>query len=273
MAITWHLLTWQLRRSRVGLVALLFGIAVFEFIQPVAIKSFGDLDRIAPLLDLVPPSFWTLMNVTPDFLGTVGLAGYLSLGYTHPVFLVLSSTTAIWFVSRSLAGEMERGSIQFALSRPVSRGRLYVSRLLGALLVTTGAAAIGPLGMAIGIATAQPQGEVRYANLIVTALAAWFLIWSVAGATLLFAATSDTMSRSIGIGIGALVIMYVIDYFAALWSLLEPLAPFSIFNYYEPSFALARGELPLADVLVLGLVGTAGAIGGAVVFLRRDLPV
>lgn len=256
-----------------GLAALLFGIAAFEFIQPIAIKSFGDLDRLAPLLELVPPSFWTLMNVTPDFLDTVGLAGYLSLGYTHPVFIVLSSTTAIWFVSRSLAGEMERGSIQFTLSRPVSRGRLYVSRVGGALLVTSAAAAVGPLGMAAGMIAARPQGELRYANFLWVGGAAWLLVWSVAGLTLLFAAMSDTMSRSIGIGIGVVVIAYVIDYFAALWSLLEPLAPFSVFNYYEPALALARADLPLEHALVLGAIGAAGAVAGGVIFARRDLPV
>lgn len=264
---------WVVRRSRVGLIALLLGIALFELIQPVAIKSFGDLDRLQPFLELVPSSFWTLMNVTPDFLGMFGLAGYLSLGYTHPVFLILTSTMVIWFASRCLAGEMERGSIQFALSRPVSRGRLYVSRLVAVLFVTTLAAAAGPAGMAIGLITARPPGDFTFSHLVITGVAAWLLIWSIAGTSLLWSAVSDTMARAIGTSIGLLVIMYVIDYFAALWDLLKPLEPFSIFAYYEPSASLASGSLDLRDALVLAAVGAAGAIGGAIIFVRRDLPV
>jgi ABC-2 type transport system permease protein len=273
MRTLWFSLLWMLRRSAVGLVSLLIGIAAFEMIQPVAIKSFGNLDRLQPFLELVPPSFWALMNVTPDFLGSVGLAGYLSLGYTHPAFLILSSTTVFWFGSRVLAGEMERGSIQYSLARPVSRNHFYLSRLIGTMIVTTLTAIAGPIGMATGMVIARPEGDFAFSHLFIVAAMVWALFWAVAGAILLCSASSSTMSRSIGIGIGLLVVSYVIDYFSALWTALEPLAPFSIFHYYEPSTALAAGTLSPSDMFILLAIGGVGAIAGYVVFVRRDLPV
>ena len=190
---------WLLRRSRVGLLSLLIGITAFELIQPVAVKSFGDLERLTPFLSMLPNSFWAMMNVTPDFLGTFGLSGYLSLGYTHPVYLLLTETIVIWFGSRSLAGEMERGSIQFALSRPVSRTALYATRVVAILIVTTIAAVTGPTAMFIGVKLAHPQGNLTYSHLAVVAAASWLLIWAVAGTTLLWSALSSTMSRAIGL--------------------------------------------------------------------------
>lgn len=269
----WHSLNWMLRRSRTGLFALLLGIVLFEAIQPVAIKSFGDLDRLQPFLEYLPDSMWAMMNVTPDFLGSFGLAGYLSLGYTHPVYLILTSAAVVWFASRALAGEMERGSIQFALSRPVSRPSLYGSVFAAVIVVISIVSLAGPLGMLVGLKLAQPEGVFDRTNLLVAGAATWTLIWAVAGITLLWSALSSTMSRSIGLAIAVLVISYVIDYFAALWAFLEPLEPFSIFDYYEPSSALASGNIPLDHVLVLGVVGLTGAIAGLVIFTRRDLPV
>jgi ABC-type transport system involved in multi-copper enzyme maturation permease subunit len=239
----------------------------------VAVKSLGDLDRLTPFLSILPNSFWAMMNITPDFLGMFGLPGYLSLGYSHPVYLILTETTVIWFGSRTLAGEMERGSIQFALSRPVSRANLYATRVVAILVVTTAAAAVGPVAMVVGIQLAHPRGTLAYRHLLVVTAASWLLVWAIAGTTLLWSSLASTMSRAIGVALGVFVVSYVIDYFATLWKALEPLDPFSVFNYYDPAAALARGTLAPVNALVLGAVGLAGTLAGLMVFTRRDLPV
>ncbi|MCC6791633.1 MAG: ABC transporter permease subunit [Thermomicrobiales bacterium] len=267
-----HIVWWQMRRSRVGIAALLIGLALFEAIQPVAIKSFGDLDRLQPFLEYLPDSMWAMMNVTPDFLGAFGLAGYLSLGYTHPVYLILTSAAVVWFGSRALAGEMERGSIQFTMSRPLSRTALFAAVLVATIAVTLIVAAIGPVGMLVGLELARPAGVFDRSHLLMAGATTWSLIWAITGITLFCSALSNSMSRSIGLAIGVLVVSYVIDYFAALWEFLEPLEPLSIFDYYEPSSALAYGTIPNDHLIVLGLVGLIGTVAGWAVFIRRDLP-
>jgi ABC-2 type transport system permease protein len=242
-------------------------------IQPVAIKSFGDLDRLQPFLEMLPASLWAMMNVTPDFLGTFGLAGYLALGYTHPVYLLLICASAVWFGSRALAGEMEHGSIQFLLSRPVSRVTAYLSVLAALLSVLIAVSIAGPIGMLLGLELGRPQGQFARTNLLDAAVVTWLLTWAVAGITLFWSSLTSAMSRAIGLSIAVVVVSYVIDYFATLWDSLEPLEPFSIFDYYQPSAALASGHIAASDALVLALVGCTGAVAGAIVFVRRDLPV
>jgi ABC-type transport system involved in multi-copper enzyme maturation permease subunit len=263
---------WLLRRSRTGLIALLFGVALFEVLQPVAIASLGDLSQLNTLLRFVPPSFYALMNVTPDFLESAGLPGYLALGFTHPIYHILSLATVTWFACRGLAGEMERGTIQLALARPVSRPRLYLSRVLGVVTVIAGVAIVGPIGMLVGVAIARPDGTLDLSHFVQTAAAAALLAWAIGGVALACSSTADRMGQAIGWVIGALVLSYVIDYFAAIWSALKPIQPFSVFDYYDPAVALSAGQLPLTNIVVLGLVGLAGAIAGLMVFTRRDLP-
>jgi putative exporter of polyketide antibiotics len=168
---------------------------------------------------------------------------------------------------------MERGSIQFALSRPVSRGSLYASVFAAMIVVISIVSVVGPLGMLVGLELARPAGTFDRSNLLVAGAATWTLAWSVTGITLLWSSLSSTMSRAIGLAIAVLVVSYVIDYFAALWAFLEPIEPFSIFDYYEPSSALASGNIPVDHVLVLGIVGLAGTVAGLAIFTRRDLPV
>ncbi len=235
---------WLLRRGRSGLIALLLGVAIFELIQTVAVASLGDLSRLEALLALVPRSFYALMNVTPDFLQAAGLPGYLALGFTHPIYHLLSLATVTWFAGRSLAGEMERGTIQLALARPISRPRLYLARVLGVLFVTVAVAVVGPIGMILGVFLTTPEGSLTYAHFIPTALASTLLIWCVGGLALAAASAADRMGQAVGWIIGAVIVFYVIDYFAAIWSALEPLEPLSIFDYYNPGLALSAGTLP-----------------------------
>jgi ABC-2 type transport system permease protein len=263
---------WLFRRSTAGLLALLVGLALFEVIQPVAVASFGDLDRLQGILDLVPTPFLALLNVTPEFLEAAGLAGYLSLGFSHPVYHLLAGATVIWFAARSLAGEMERGSIQISLSRPMSRLQVYAARVIGILGVSLAVAIAGPIGMVVGIQIGSPSGQFDYAHLLSQAGASFLLAFAIGGATLLISATASRMGQAVGWSIALLVISYVVDYFAELWDALRPIEPFSVFDYYDPARALTRGSIPLENIAVLGIVGLVGTMAGAIVFARRDLP-
>lgn len=261
-----------LRRGLPGFVALLLGVAAFELIQPVVANSLGGPEGLEPFLRALPPAFQALMKSRPEFIAVSGLAGYLSLGFTHPLYLVLVATTVVGFACRSLAGEMERGTIQLALARPVSRPRVYLARVLGVLVVTLALSAAGPLGMVGGMLLAKPEGAFAYRYLAVTALVTALLCWAIGGLTLLGSAAASTTGRAVAWATAALIVFYFVDYFASLWEILQPFEPFSIFAYYDPSPALVNGTLPVRNVLVLLVVGLAGAIGGLAVFVRRDLP-
>ena len=263
---------WLLRRGRSGLLALLLGVAVFEIVPTAAVASLGDLSRLEALLALVPRSFYALMNVTPDFLQAAGLPGYLALGYTHPIYHLLSLAAVTWFAGRSLAGEMERGTIQLALARPVSRPRLYLARVLGVIVVSFAVAVVGPLGMIAGVILTTPAGSLTYAHFVPTAVASILMIWCVGGIALFASSAADRMGQAVGWVIGAVIVFYVIDYFAAIWSALEPLEPLSIFEYYNPGLALSAGTLPAKNIVVLGTIGLIGSLAGLLVFSRRDLP-
>jgi len=261
-----------LRRAWAGLVALLVLVAIFEFTNPLVAESLGGPEGLEPFLRALPPAFRAIAQVAPDNIVRAGLAGYLALGFTHPLYLTLASVALIGFVARALAGEMERGTIQLALARPISRFRVYAARALGMVLVALALAAAGPLGMIAGLGFTELRDVLVYERFLPTAVAGLLLFWAIGGLTLLGAAAADTTGRAIAFATGVLVISYFVDYFAELWSVLEPAAPFSLFAYYDPFLALTRGELPVRNVLTLLLVGLAGTIGGLVVFARRDLP-
>lgn len=261
-----------LKRGILGTMALLIGVALFEFVFPLAANAFGGEAGLQALIDQLPPLARTLIQAQSGLLGTFTLAGYLSTGFTHPLYLTLAFATVVGFAARSLAGEMERGTIQLALARPVSRERVYLARVLAMAAVAVALAAAGPLGMMVGLLAARPDGAVAWEHFLPAGLASLALFWAVGGVALLGSAAASTTGRVVAWGIAGLVVSYFVDFFAAIWSVLEPLEPLSIFSYYDPARALVEGRLITEDAVTLGLTGLVGVVGGLLVFVRRDLP-
>lgn len=261
-----------LRRGVAGFVALILGVALFEFIQPAVADSFGGADRMASIFASLPPTLQALTRAQPEFLFMSGLAGYLSLGFTHPVFHVLLAAAIVGFTSRTLAGEMERGTIQIALARPISRTQVYLARVAGVIAMSLALAAAGPLGMILGLVLIQPDGDVAHGHFVPVAIATASLIWAIGGLTLFGSALASTAGRAVAWATAGLLLSYFVDYFAAIWRFLTPLEPLSIFHYFDPSPLLVNGRFDLSNAAILVGIGLAGAIAGLVVFVRRDLP-
>jgi ABC-2 type transport system permease protein len=261
-----------LRSGLPGLVALLLGIALFEFVQPLVIASFGGARGLDAIMDRIPPALQAFTRTRPEFLALSGLAGYLSLGFTHPLYIVLAGAAVVGFAARSLAGEMDRGFIQIPLARPVSRQAVYLSRVVGIAIVCGLLALVGPIGMVGGLLYSRPEGEFVYAHLGAMALNGLALFWAVGGLTLWGSAAANTAGRVVGWAISLLVLSYFVDYFAGVWAPLRTIAFLSLFDYYEPTETLVSGRMDAVNLVTLTTVGAIAAIAGLIVFTRRDLP-
>lgn len=263
-----------LRSGLPGLVALLLGIALFEFVQPVVIASFGGAAGLDAIMERIPPALQAFTRTRPELLALSGLEGYLALGFTYPLYLVLSATAVVGFAARSLAGEMDRGTIQIPLARSVSRYAVYSARALGMVIISLLLAVMGPLGMIAGLFYAQPQGQegFAYPHLLAVALNSLALFWAIGGLSLWGSAAASTAGRIIGWGIGLLVVSYFVDYFAGIWRPLRSIEFLSLYNYYTPTEALVSGHTSTTNLSTLTAVGAIAIAAGLVTFVRRDLP-
>lgn len=260
-----------LRAGVWSLVALVAAIAGFTFVQPVVIASFGGADALNAIMSRIPPAFQAFARTRPEFLAMTGLPGYLSLGFTHPIYIVLSGAAVIGFAARILAGEMASGAIQLPLSRSVSRPTLYLASVLGITVVIVLAAAAGPLGMLAGILYAKP-GAFPVSHLWPMSIVCFALIWAIAGLSLLFSSVANRAGQVIGWALGLLLFSYFVDYFAGVWDPLRAILFLSLFEYFAPTQTLVNGVADMRNTGILLATGSIALIAGFVVFTRRDLP-
>jgi beta-exotoxin I transport system permease protein len=260
-----------LRAGIWGLVALIVAIAGFAFVQPLVIASFGGASALDAIMSRVPPAFQAFARTRPEFLAMTGLPGYLSLGFTHPIYIVMAGAAVIGFSARVLAGEMASGAIQLPLSRAVSRRAVYIANVIGAAIVVALVAVAGPIGMLVGLLYARP-GDFPFGHLWPMTIVCFALLWAIAGLSLLFSAAANSTGRVVGWALGLLLFSYFVDYFAGVWEPLRSILFLSLFEYFAPTPTLVNGAADMRSVVTLLLTGTIALAAGLVVFTRRDLP-
>ncbi|MDQ2651584.1 MAG: ABC transporter permease [Chloroflexota bacterium] len=260
-----------LRSGIWGLVALLAAIAAFAFVQPVVIASFGGATALDAIMSRIPPAFQAFARTRPEFLAMTGLPGYLSLGFTHPIYIVMSGAAVISFAARVLAGEMASGAIQLPLSRSVSRATVYLASVIGMTIVVALVAIAGPLGMLAGLRYAEP-GPFPTSHLWPMTIVCFALFWAIAGISLLFSAAANNAGQVVGWALGLLLFSYFVDYFAGVWEPLRAILFLSLFEYFAPTTTLVNGIADVRSVVMLLLSGTLALIAGLIVFTQRDLP-
>jgi ABC-2 type transport system permease protein len=184
----------------------------------------------------------------------------------------------IWSIGRgtiAVAGELERGSLDLVLSRPISRAGFLATHLatttFGLLLFVAGLVA----GYAVGgmvYPFSAPPGLGVLARPSLNYIALGFAIY---GICLAFSCADLVRWRPILIGTVFTILSFVNFGLAQIPSLKDYKAPLegtSLFAAYRPQDSIKPGEPFARNVAILFGVGAVGVAAGGIAFLRRDLP-
>lgn len=199
------------------------------------------------------------------------------LFWVHPFFVL---PVVIWAISRAslaVAGEIERGTMDLILSRPIARSSYLTSQVVVALAGMVILAASAVLGNVIGTRFNAIQDPPVLSVLLRPATNLVALASAIFGYTLLVSAIDRVRWRPMTIGSVATFAGYVAFFVAPLPPLegtawrtwLERL---SIFTAYNPVKAVGADKDLGLHLSLLGGVGLLGVVLGLIAFSHRDLP-
>jgi ABC-2 type transport system permease protein len=197
--------------------------------------------------------------------------------WNHPFFLILVSIWAISRGSAAVSAEVERGTMDLLLSRPITRSAYMASQVLVAI------AGLAVLALCL---TAGGSSAVRFNSLrvppdpsalIQPAINLAALGLPIYGYTLLVSSIDHVRWRPTWIGSSLTLagfIAYVIamiPVFSEMWW--KPwLERASIFRAYNPVELVVKAETLGPNLALLGGVGVPCIVLAFLLFARRDLP-
>lgn len=211
-------------------------------------------------------------------VGSVPTSAEITMAFwSHPFFLILVS---IWGVSRgvaAVAAEVERGTLDLLLSRPVSR-TAYLASQVGLTLVGLAAlAAALAAGGAIAVRYNTLRVPIDGSFLIQPAINLAALGLPIYGYTMLISAIDHVRWRPTWLGSSVTLagfiahVIAMVPVFADMWW--KPwLDRLSIFTAYDPVEIVTKGETFAPHLAVLVGVGAPCILLGFVLFAYRDLP-
>jgi ABC-2 type transport system permease protein len=249
---------------------------------PLGIACFYGLLILLILAPIYPvmaqANFQSLVN--SGFFSAI-LGGHLSKLFNFSALLALEVFSSIygllfggfvaWMGGAALPVAIEDGTLDLALSRPITRTRYYLESwlavLIGAVLITL----VLALGVWIDTFIVKNSG-VEWQWMWLTLLVQWTFLFFAAGLGMLCGALLNASRTAGGVALGIIVLGYLINTFGGLSSQLQWLLKLSPF-YYAPAIdPLINHHLTWWYPLILVAAGLICGTVGLVVFNRRDLP-
>jgi hypothetical protein len=96
------------------------------------------------------------------------------------------------------------------------------------------------------------------------------LFGAVAAIGLAASVSFDRLAPALGVTLGIVIVMYVLQVLGSLWPAAELLQPYSLFHYLKAK-AILSGVVAPVDLIVLSSVILMAMVWALVVFPRRDL--
>lgn len=259
-----------LHRRRRMLLALVVGMALFETLIVVITSAVPPEQLFGGSTH--PPSPLKAFSGSSGGVSLASYPGLLGAGLVHPFWIAMQLTAVGSPAAAAVAADVEAGTIELLMTRPVSRTRLLGERAAAVgcagLLLNAVATAVVACGVTVSpdLHDAVPMRGVLAAGLLGCAFT-----FAVAGPALAVSAAARRKAVVVGAVVAAGAVGFAVNFAALAWPPLEPLRYASPFHYYTPGDALATGAMPWTSFAVLTATGGMGLAAAFRLVTRRDL--
>lgn len=221
------------------------------------------------IMEGMPDGFMKAFGVEKESFTTVeGFLAAKQYNATWPMMVILMLIAVAGSV---IAGEIERGSIEIALARPVSRLRIYWGRYIAGSLILFlftifSVYSIIPLASIYNI-------DIHLSNVVKLSLTAFLFGMTVLSVSIFASAALSEKSRVYMIIGSLMVAMYTINTVALIRTDLANLKYASFFNYLDTNGALIMNEITSLSIIVFTSTSILLSIAGTLIFSRRDITI
>ena len=261
------IIRWTLWQRRWSIFWWCLGISAFIGLELGVYSSIkGQAAQLNQSLQHLPNSVRSLFGANNDLFSPVG---YLNSRLFYFLLPILLSNLTIGWGSSLIAREETDGTIELLLSRPVSRGRLLLSKILSGLLITliiTGLATMVTLALVKIVGLDVPLPRVAEAALMAGLLSLMFGALAFAVAAMGRAGRGAAIGLAVLVGLGSYIIASLeTNVHWLLWP-----SRFLPYHYYSPTNIL-NGHMSWPTAIIYAAISVALFFLGWLAFRRRDI--
>jgi len=197
------------------------------------------------------------------------IEGFLSIEFLS-LFFVLIIAFYIGSVSgATMAGAIEKRTIDFQLSQPISRTKFVLAETIVGLLGTMILVISTTLSMYLLSKTYKTP--MNTSGLVVFSVVATVFLWAFYGVGLVFSALLKNKITVAALTVSILMAFYVFNAMTRIVDKLAKYDKFTLFNMYNPQELLKNGNVNFTHLAILIIILVIGICVSLVVFNKKDL--
>lgn len=191
--------------------------------------------------------------------------------FTHPLMWSLTVIFCLSLLSGTIAGEIDRGTMDLLATLPLSRGSIYNS------LGVVGIAMALPMCWVVwlGVCAGKRIAGATEVNTDLLIRVTWHLCATqafIVSFSLAISAACQRRGTAVAIAFFIVFYAFVLNFLRSMWSGLDPLRWTNFLNYFQLMPIVRDQAYRWNDIAVLILASIAWWIGGLIWFTRRDIP-
>jgi ABC-2 type transport system permease protein len=247
---------------------VIWGVIVVLFVT-VGVSKFSayyENPEMLAILEDMPPALLAAFNMEAFNLTTVN--GFFGLMFTY--FALLLSVAAAMWGSDIISKEERDKTVEFALTLPVTRGRVVTGKALAALVNCVGLLAITAAASVVSAAPYEPDRSFyEFLGLLVVALFMMQLIFLALG--LLLGCAMKQYRRAGSVAVSLLLGTYFLSVLSGLNENLDFLKYLTPFKYFDAGFLLRESRFDLLYVGLSAGIVLASMVAAYLTYAKRDL--
>jgi len=243
-----------------GIVILFIWIAISKF------AGYEGNPEMLKILDGLPPALLTAFNFKAFNLTTV--TGFFGVMFTY--FVLMVSISAAMWGSDIISKEERDKTVEFALTLPVTRGRVVTAKILAALVNCIGLLLVTWGASLVSVAQYEPDSEF-YTFLSLSMLALFIVQMIFLAVGVFLGCAMKQYKRASAVAVSLLLGTYFLSVLSGLSENLEFLKYFSPFTYFNPATLLHESRIELTFVLLSAGIIAVCLVGAYLTYAKRDL--
>ena len=210
-----------------------------------------------------------------NFFGSSGLTnyntieGYLSMEFLSFFFILILTFYVGSAAGSAIAGQIEKRTIDFNLSQPVSRTKSVLAESLVALIYST--LIIIACSFSMWFLGKVFNSEFKISGLIAFTVIVTFFLWAIYGIAIFISSILKSKSTVMLATFGITLFFFIFLSLTRMVNKLKDFNKFSLFYLYNPEELLKNGDINIWHIVILLAILLVGLFGSLMIFNKKDI--
>lgn len=260
-----NIIKYKIKEQFKSILYYLVGLLLYSFMIVGLFPSIGGVKSAA--LQSIPEPFMKFFG--GDITSLTSFNGFISIEFLSLFFVLIVAFYIGASAGSTIAGSIEKKTMDFQLSQPISRTKIVIAEAIVSLIYTF--ILVFATSLSIYIFGQIFNIDVSNQGLVAFTVVATTFLWAIYGIAILFSAVLKNKITVASATVSLVMAFYVLTAMTSIVEKLKNYNKFSIFYAYNPQKLLENGQINLHHIEALLLILIVGLVTSIFIFNKKDI--